>query len=174
MTWAKSALINCSACLNFKAPKFAHIPPLLYSLHWLPVSSRIQYKIALICFHIVSGIASLYRPHLLHFYSPSRSFPSASDARIFRVPRMGRRTPPPPPPTPHTHTNTCTRTYLDIHKVIRTQTIHRWYNYFTRMQTTTQCSFPSDDVASNVAVSVHPLSCSLPSLQTTHIMSWSA
>ena len=31
------------------------------------------------------------------------------------------------------------------------------------MQTTTQCSFPTDGVASSVAVSVHPLSCSLPS-----------
>ena len=30
---------------------------------------------------------------LIHLYSPSRSLRSASDARIFRVPRMGKRTP---------------------------------------------------------------------------------
>ena len=30
------------------------------SLHWLPISSRIQYKIALTCFHIVSGTAAPY------------------------------------------------------------------------------------------------------------------
>ena len=35
--------------------KSAHITPLLFDLHWLPISSRIQYKIALTCFHIISG-----------------------------------------------------------------------------------------------------------------------
>ena len=50
-------VINCSACLIFKVPKSAQITPFLYDLHWLPNSGRIQYKIALICFHIVSGTA---------------------------------------------------------------------------------------------------------------------
>ena len=119
-------VINCSARLICKAPKSAHVTPLLYDLHWLAVSSRIQYKTALICFHIVSGTAPpylselrhlyspsgtappylselrhLYSPsgtappylsELLHLYSPSRSLRSAADTRIFRVPRMGRRT----------------------------------------------------------------------------------
>ena len=115
-------VINCSARLICKAPKSAHVTPLLYDLHWLPISSRIQYKIALICFHIVSGTAPPYLSELLHLYSPSGTAPpylselrhlyspsgtappylselrrlysprSASDTRIFRVPRMGRRT----------------------------------------------------------------------------------
>ena len=85
-------VINCSARLIFKVPKSAHITPFLYDLHWLPISSRIQYKIALICFHIVSGTAPPYLSELLHLYSPSRSLRSAADTRIFRVPRMGRRT----------------------------------------------------------------------------------
>ena len=54
--------INCSARLICKAPKSA----LLYGLHWLPISSRSQYKIALICFHIVSGTAPPYLSELLH------------------------------------------------------------------------------------------------------------
>ena len=49
--------INYSARLICKAPKSSHITPLLCDLHWLPISSQIQYKIALICFHIVSGTA---------------------------------------------------------------------------------------------------------------------
>ena len=53
-------VISCSARLIFKAPKSAHITPLLYDLHWLPISSLIQYKIALIYFHIVSGTAPPY------------------------------------------------------------------------------------------------------------------
>ena len=66
-------VINCSARLIFKVPKSAHITPFLYDLHWLPISSQIQYKIALICFHIVSGTAPPYLSELLHLYSPSRS-----------------------------------------------------------------------------------------------------
>ena len=84
-------LINCSAHLIFKVPKSAHITPFLYDLHWVPISSQIQYKIALICFHIVSGTVRPYLFPLLHLYSP-RSLRSAADTRIFRVPRMGRRT----------------------------------------------------------------------------------
>ena len=85
-------VIKCSARLIFKVPKSAHVTPFLYDLHWLPISSRIQYKIALICFHTVSGTAPPYLTELLHLYSPSRSLRSAADTRIFRVPRMGRRT----------------------------------------------------------------------------------
>ena len=53
---------------------------------------RIQYKIAFTCFHITSGTAPPYLSELLHLYSPSRSFRSASDTRIFRIPRVCRRT----------------------------------------------------------------------------------
>ena len=85
-------VINCSARLIYKASKSAHNTPLLFDLHWLPISSRIKYKIALTCSHIVSGTAPLYLSMLLHLYSPSRSLRSALDTRIFRVPRVCRRT----------------------------------------------------------------------------------
>ena len=42
---------------------------------------QIQYKIALICLHIVSGTASPDLSKLLHLYSPSRSLCSAADTR---------------------------------------------------------------------------------------------
>ena len=38
-----------------KVPKSAHMLP--FDRHWLVTSSRIEYKIALICFHVVSGAA---------------------------------------------------------------------------------------------------------------------
>ena len=62
-------VISCSARLIFKVPKSASITPFFlsfYDLHWLPISSRIQYKIALICFHIVSGTAPPYLSELIH------------------------------------------------------------------------------------------------------------
>ena len=83
---------NCSARLICKTPKSVRITPLLHDLHWLPTSSPIQYKIALICFHIVSGTATLYLSDLLHVLNSPRSLRSASDTRTFRVPRMGRNT----------------------------------------------------------------------------------
>ena len=42
---------------------------------------QIQYKIALICCHIVSGTASPDLFELLHLYSPSRSLCSTADTR---------------------------------------------------------------------------------------------
>ena len=82
-------VINCSARLIYKTPKSAHITPLLFDLHWLPISSRIQYKIALTCFRIVSGTAPPYLSELLRLYSPSSYLRSTSDIRIFRVPIKG-------------------------------------------------------------------------------------
>ena len=70
----KSRVINCLAHLIYKAPKSAHITPLLFDLHWLLISSRIQDKIALTCFHIVSGTAPPYLSELLHLCSPFSSF----------------------------------------------------------------------------------------------------
>ena len=51
--------------------------------YWLPISSQIQYKIALICIHIASGTAPPYLSELLHLNSPSRSLHSAADTGIF-------------------------------------------------------------------------------------------
>ena len=72
-------VISCSARLIFKIPKSVHITLFLYDLHWLPISSRIQYKIALICFHTVFGTAPPYLSEILHLYSP-RSLCSAASS----------------------------------------------------------------------------------------------
>ena len=85
MNWLNRQ-INCQKNYSLQllifyhlVPKSAHITPFLYDLHWLPISSWIQYKIAFICFHIVSCTAPAYLPKLLHLYSPSCSLRSAAD-----------------------------------------------------------------------------------------------
>ena len=78
--------------LSVDAESSAHITALLFGLHWLPICSRIQYNIALTCFNVISGTVPPCLSELLHLYSPSRSLRSASDTRIFRVPRVCRRT----------------------------------------------------------------------------------
>ena len=48
--------INAAARLLYRAPRYCHITPLLRELHWLPVRSRIDYKIL-----IVGQLLSIYR-----------------------------------------------------------------------------------------------------------------
>lgn len=53
-------VVNCSVRLIGTSSKSAQITHLIYGLHWRPISSRSQYKIAFICFHVVSGTAHPY------------------------------------------------------------------------------------------------------------------
>ena len=55
-------------CL-LNAPRFCHISPLLRGLHWLPVKARIQFKILLITFKAIHGLAPKYLCDLLTFKS---------------------------------------------------------------------------------------------------------
>ena len=66
-SFAQLALSNVSK--SPKWPNYAHITPLLFALHWLPIGSQIQYRIALTCFHIVSGTAPPYFSELLSLLS---------------------------------------------------------------------------------------------------------
>lgn len=63
-----------------------HITPLLRDLHWLPVASRIQFKILLLTFKALNGLAPPYLAGLLHNYSPVRSLRSAEQGPL-SVPR---------------------------------------------------------------------------------------
>ena len=81
---------NAAARLICKTKKSDHIHPILETLHWLPVTHCIQYKISTICFNSISGTAPQYLSDLLQPYIPARQLRSASDTRTFV----------PPPPTP--------------------------------------------------------------------------
>ena len=58
-------VLNASAWLVFNMPSFCHISPLLRGLHWLPVKARIQFKILLITFKAIHGLAPKSRCGLL-------------------------------------------------------------------------------------------------------------
>ena len=62
-------VLNASARLVCNAPRFCHISPLLRGLHWLPVKARIQFKILLITFKAIHGLAPKYLHDLLTFKS---------------------------------------------------------------------------------------------------------
>jgi hypothetical protein len=77
---------NNAARLILRIPRSAHVTPSLHSLHWLPVDSRIEYKLSLLCFKIISDQAPVYLSDLLHLYTPSRQLRSSADTRVFKIP----------------------------------------------------------------------------------------
>uniref|UniRef100_A0A3B3HMF5 Reverse transcriptase domain-containing protein n=1 Tax=Oryzias latipes TaxID=8090 RepID=A0A3B3HMF5_ORYLA len=81
---------NAAARLMVGARKRDHITPILASLHWLPVHFRIHFKILLLVFKSLHGLAPLYLSELLTPYSPARCLRSA-DQMLLEVPRSRRK-----------------------------------------------------------------------------------
>ena len=53
-------------------PRFCHITPTLYSLHWLPIKYRIHFKILLATYKCLHGLAPQYLADLLSVAKASR------------------------------------------------------------------------------------------------------
>ena len=68
---AWTSCTNAAARLIFGIGKFSHITPALYELHWLPVSLRIDYKILLLTFKCIYGLAPTYLSDLISIKSNS-------------------------------------------------------------------------------------------------------
>jgi hypothetical protein len=72
----------------------AHSIDLLKTLHWLPISERIKFKIAVLTFKVLQHGQPSYLADLISFYKPSRTLRS-SDSLLLAVPdirtAMGRR-----------------------------------------------------------------------------------
>ena len=51
---------NSTACLITKHKKFDHITPVMKKLHWLPVNQRIVYRILLVTYKALNGLAPSY------------------------------------------------------------------------------------------------------------------
>ena len=62
---------NAGARLILGIGKFSHITPALYELHWLPVFSCIDYKILLLTFKCIYGLAPTYLSDLISIKSNS-------------------------------------------------------------------------------------------------------
>ena len=73
---------NSAARLLTNTRKREHITPILATLHWLPVSFRIDFKILLITFKALHGLAPIYITEMLVPYRPVRSLRSADRALL--------------------------------------------------------------------------------------------
>lgn len=78
---------NSAARLITRSKKYEHISPVMKQLHWLPVSSRITYKILLITFKALNGLAPGYISDLLQAYKPARQLRSSA-RKLLSVPTI--------------------------------------------------------------------------------------
>ena len=77
---------NFAATLVLLAPRHHYSISLLEKLQWLnPISERIKYKVACVCFSAVSASGPAYLSELLHVYTPSRTLRFSSDTRILEI-----------------------------------------------------------------------------------------
>ena len=78
---------NTAARLITGTKRHEHIKPALRELHWLPVESRIIFKVLLITFKIIHGLCPAYLSSLLQQYRQQRSLRSSSKL-LFIVPTV--------------------------------------------------------------------------------------
>ncbi len=74
---------NSAARILMRVRKYDHITPILKSLHWLPVSFRIVYKVSLLTHQCIHGDAPSYLKELLTPQSSKRTLRSASTYSIY-------------------------------------------------------------------------------------------
>ncbi|KXJ07191.1 putative RNA-directed DNA polymerase from transposon BS [Exaiptasia diaphana] len=72
------AVQNACARLVMLSKKHDQITPLLINLHWLPVNTRIKFKILLLTFKALHGLAPIYVQDMLKNYRLSRCLRSSS------------------------------------------------------------------------------------------------
>lgn len=79
-------LQNTAARIITCTKPWQHITPVLKDLHWLPVHSRIKYKIILLTFKIINNIAPSYLCNLIKLHVPGRNLRSQHKL-LLSVPR---------------------------------------------------------------------------------------
>jgi len=52
--------LNAAARLVFSRSKYDHVTPLLQELHWLRIEQRIEFKLSVLVFHCLNGLAPSY------------------------------------------------------------------------------------------------------------------
>ena len=81
---------NSAARLIYRTSFREHITPIRKQLHWLPIESRIEYKILIMCFNCIKGTAHWYLRDLIELKHHSRNLRNSSN-RYLIVPRTKSR-----------------------------------------------------------------------------------
>ena len=74
---------NCVTCLVSRTQSSELITPVLRQLPWLPIEQWIAYKILLLTYKAMDGMAPNYIVDLLECYTPTRQLRSSSNNLLF-------------------------------------------------------------------------------------------
>ena len=81
---------NSAARLLTKTKRREHISPVLATLHWLPVTFRIDFKVLLLTYKALNGQGPSYIANSLTNYTPARTLRS-SDTGLLQVTRSSHK-----------------------------------------------------------------------------------
>ena len=84
-------ILHIAARIVTLTPTSHHITPVLESLHWLPIQQRIKYKILLLTFRALHGLAPTYLADLVVPYVPHRTLRSDGQ-RLLTIPKTYLKT----------------------------------------------------------------------------------
>ncbi len=73
---------NAAARVLTRTRKYDHISLVLSTLHWLPTKHRIDFKILLITYKALNGLAPQYLSKVLSHYSPRRPLHSQNSGHL--------------------------------------------------------------------------------------------
>ncbi len=105
LDYCNALLGGCSACLINKLQmvqnaavrvltrtrKYDHISTIMSTMHWLPIKHRIDFKILLITYKALNGLAPQYLSELLSHYSPPCPLLSQNSGHLI-LPRISKST----------------------------------------------------------------------------------
>ena len=69
---------NTSARIITLTRKYDHITPIFKSLHWLPINLRIEFKILLLAYKALHGLAPAYLSELISWHQPMMNLRSTN------------------------------------------------------------------------------------------------
>ncbi len=78
---------NAAARILTRTRKSEHITPVLRSLHWLPVTFRIDFKVLLLVYRSLNGLGPKYIADMLIEYKPNRPLWSLGSSQL-EIPRV--------------------------------------------------------------------------------------
>ncbi|XP_072770846.1 uncharacterized protein [Nerophis lumbriciformis] len=81
---------NAAARLLTRTRKFDHITPILAHLHWLPVHLRCDFKVLLLTYKILHGLAPSYLVDCIVPYVPARNLRSKNSGLLV-IPRAQKK-----------------------------------------------------------------------------------
>ena len=84
-------MLNTAARILTRTPKNDHITPVLVSLNWLPFKARADFKVLLLTYKALHGLASTYLFDLVLSHIPTHTQQSQG-AGLLTVPRISKKT----------------------------------------------------------------------------------